>query len=1102
MANTLQLVVAVDTSGGNAAINRFNSTGLGSVEQHAVAMSRRATQSFSGIEREAVRVAASVQSSFGGLGKIFAAVGGAGLAKTVFDIAAGFERSRIGLQAFLGDATKAQAFFEDIQKFALKSPFQFGDLLEQSRQLLAFSFSAKESADALRAISATGGALNFDRGKFADLVNAFGQIRAAGRLTGEELRQLRNAGVPALDILSKAFAKTGAETQEAIEKGLIPADQAIRVLTRGLEERFGRFNSMLQGTASVALSNFLDALQKIAEVSTRNFLPGITSALNDLIPALDALGAWVRDNVGALKGFAVAIGEIGVALAAYKIAAGIGAISFSLQGLAAVAAGNPFALIAAGVALVGAELYRQNAAWREWQGLKIQDDKIRALVRDGKTAKELESLGVSAEAVKKAFSKTAIDGSDAFTFDKSTLPQIRVVMANEQQAAAQREVWAADRKKAAQDIANAEQRAHQLLEQARRSEFTGLADIIAEYRVYREELGKSRQANLDLAQATVIRLKTEAAKELKSNAADTIKGIQEEYRTTLEFRARQFQESLAFASETNQMLLESTEQRLAAESEAVKFARDRRMALLEGEAAQTVAQKLDVEQRRLAIEQDFIRQSAELQQQALDRRAAREIQALQAMASAMPALAAETEQRIAAIRERSLGERQGIEMEAARELDLTRIQAGARSVQIIRDNTRQVFDQIKSTSDRVFGDMLRNGQGIFAALGSSLKNAVLTALREIVSSQVARSLTRILTGESVTFAGGASSGGGLLGNLGRMLGGLGVGSSAVLGANGAAGRLTSTGAGAFGASGIAGLGGLIGAPGGTSGFAGPVSGVGATAIASRGGGLLQMLGIGGSIQTGAGTATTFGAASLTQKLGAIGKSNAALAAGGLLAFDGLRRGGALGLAETTAGGALIGFRIGGPLGAAIGAGAGAAAGFIRLFVKGAQDKIVEKVRALYGISISKEFARDPLLGIIKSQFGGNIELGIRSPQVRDLIELYGMSTGAGNGPLSDRMRPLSFRDLGRGGLQEVPGFFNGAPRLTVAGGAAVGPAPVVIQSVQLVVGEDSAAAFMRGEIAPVVADSPGAVSTALQTANRLSIGRRDALATQFGMVTA
>ena len=100
-------------------------------------------------------------------------------------------------------------------------------------------------------------------------------------------------------------------------------------------------------------------------------------------------------------------------------------------------------------------------------------------------------------------------------------------------------------------------------------------------------------------------------------------------------------------------------------------------------------------------------------------------------------------------------------------------------------------------------------------------------------------------------------------------------------------------------------------------------------------GLKAFAGIGGSVATGAGSATTWSAATMSQRASSIGRSNAALMGGVMLAMDGLRRGGKLGVAETTGGGALIGFKFGGPIGAGVGAWIGFWAGVARLFVKGA-----------------------------------------------------------------------------------------------------------------------------------------------------------------------
>ena len=75
--------------------------------------------------------------------------------------------------------------------------------------------------------------------------------------------------------------------------------------------------------------------------------------------------------------------------------------------------------------------------------------------------------------------------------------------------------------------------------------------------------------------------------------------------------------------------------------------------------------------------------------------------------------------------------------------------------------------------------------------------------------------------------------------------------------------------------------------------------------------------------------------SFGDKLQALGKSDAAMMGGAMLAFNGLQRGGWTGMGEDVAGGAMIGYKFGGPLGAAIGASIGLEAGIVRMFIKGA-----------------------------------------------------------------------------------------------------------------------------------------------------------------------
>jgi hypothetical protein len=246
--------------------------------------------------------------------------------------------------------------------------------------------------------------------------------------------------------------------------------------------------------------------------------------------------------------------------------------------------------------------------------------------------------------------------------------------------------------------------------------------------------------------------------------------------------------------------------------------------------------------------------------------------------------------------------------------------------------------------------------------------------------------------------------------------------------------------------------------------------------------------------------------SLGDKLKALGKSDAAAMAGGLLALDGLRRGGYAGLAETTAGGAMIGYKFGGPLGAAIGAVAGAVAGIVRLFVKGAVDKAKEKIKALYGVDISDKGVLQQIVDTAKSAFGGNLDLAIRSPQIRDLIQLYAMSTGQKPTGMPGTVTPVSLVETG-GSLFQAPSYSNGTPLPGLSGlpgldqigaGTASGGG-LVIQ-----LDGPATTALLRGEAVQAIADNPRVVQSAAMAATKSNASRREMTALQLspGTITA
>jgi hypothetical protein len=119
----------------------------------------------------------------------------------------------------------------------------------------------------------------------------------------------------------------------------------------------------------------------------------------------------------------------------------------------------------------------------------------------------------------------------------------------------------------------------------------------------------------------------------------------------------------------------------------------------------------------------------------------------------------------------------------------------------------------------------------------------------------------------------------------------------------------------------------------------------------------------------------------------------------------------------------------------IGAGVGAIAGTIRLFIKSGAEKVVSKVKQIYGIDIDRKFAQDPILAIIKQSFGGNVDVGLRSPQIRDLLELYASTTDQKSAGIVNRILPSTFANQG-GQLVNIPNVgLTGAPVGFSAGSA-------------------------------------------------------------------
>ena len=233
------------------------------------------------------------------------------------------QTAQIGFSTMLGSAEKAQAFLNDMADFAAKTPFGYEELLDASKKMLAYGFSAENVLPTLRAVGDATAALGMGSEGIDRVTLALGQILAKGKLSGEEMRQLTEAGIPAWHMLAEAMGATVPELQKMVSKGLIPGAKAVEMLTAGMTKRFGGMMASMENTWQGVTSSIKDIWRMTVGALTQNLFGGLNAMLikvRDFMAAFYSylqgiLGKKAKQStdalVGSTKAQAAAITEVG-----------------------------------------------------------------------------------------------------------------------------------------------------------------------------------------------------------------------------------------------------------------------------------------------------------------------------------------------------------------------------------------------------------------------------------------------------------------------------------------------------------------------------------------------------------------------------------------------------------------------------------------------------------------------------------------------------------------------------------------------------------------------------------------------------------------------
>lgn len=336
------------------------------------------------------------------IGAVFATQQLVNFAKEVVNVRKEIESYEISFRTLLASQDKADALFGSLREFAAKTPMQLGDLAKGAQTLLGFGIEAEKIMPTLKQI---GDISMGNADKFGSLTLAFAQMSSTGKLMGQDLLQMINAGFNPLAIIAEQTGKSIGDLKKDMEQGAVSAEMVAEAFKLATSEG-GMFYGMLEqqgqglaGAIAQLQGAWQEALNNIGTRSQEMVVTGIKGATT-LVENYDKLISVILGLVGAYGAYKAALMAT-VAIDQAKMFADnirliamfrkeLGLLKAAQQAFNLTAMKNPYILLASAIVGVGVALYsyfnNANKAERATAQLNEKLAEQKKLVEDNRSA--------------------------------------------------------------------------------------------------------------------------------------------------------------------------------------------------------------------------------------------------------------------------------------------------------------------------------------------------------------------------------------------------------------------------------------------------------------------------------------------------------------------------------------------------------------------------------------------------------------------------------------------------------------------------------------------------------------------------------------------
>lgn len=306
------------------------------------------------------------------------------------------EKASVSFEVLLQSGEKAKAMLGEINKFADTTPFEKMGLRDAAKMMLSFGISQEKIMPTMKML---GDVAMGDKEKLNQMTLAYSQMASAGKLQGQDLLQMINAGFNPMNEISKMTGKSMGDLRKEMEQGRISSDMVEKAfihatsaggLFYGMTEKMGKSAG---GKLSTMIDSAKNRLLELYGVIEPILVPAIDIAtqglnllsvpINWLVTGMTWLFKQIKEGNPLIYGLAFGIGAFTLATNAASIATAAISLGTKIwagaQWLLNIAMNaNPLTWIITLIVAVGAAVYvaYQKVGWfrgiilGSWEAIK------------------------------------------------------------------------------------------------------------------------------------------------------------------------------------------------------------------------------------------------------------------------------------------------------------------------------------------------------------------------------------------------------------------------------------------------------------------------------------------------------------------------------------------------------------------------------------------------------------------------------------------------------------------------------------------------------------------------------------------------------------